>query len=73
MTLTPSEFVRWQVDGAHHTGRVMRGVEGVSISPRDSITPDGVHGLVLVRHSFTHDLEFVPWGQLVVCPEEHAE
>ena len=21
MTLTPSEYVHWQVDGAHHTGR----------------------------------------------------
>ena len=75
MTLTPSEFVRWQVDGAHHTGRVMRTPSqwGV-ISDEDGYTstPEGkTH--VLVRHSFTHDLEFVPWGQLVVCPEEHAE
>ena len=74
MTLTPSEYVHWQVDGAHHTGRVMRDRDGGIVIDIFGVCSEAEDDeKVLVRHSFTHDLEFVPWGQLVVCPEEHAE
>lgn len=68
MSLTPAEFVQWKDGEACHTGRVMRDTE-LRMSVGAPFAPHGV----LVRHSFTHDLEFVAWDRLERMPEEHAE
>jgi hypothetical protein len=67
MKLTEGKLVQWKDDkGAWHRGRML-------IKPNSEFCLVRMGDDVLVKHSYTQELEFVLGTTLVPQPEEHPE
>ena len=62
--------IQWRDGDSLLTGVLVLTADGQYVTADFGVIPDGKHERVLVAHSHTRELEFVPWDSLSPYPSE---